>query len=58
MTELSEKELLIEINENLKEINKKLIAVDNNYLEEIEDKLRRILRYLADPNYIDPMDKF
>lgn len=46
MTEPSEKEILIEINENLKQINEKLSAVDNNYLEEIDDKLRTIIELL------------
>ncbi len=56
MAEQTEKEILMEINESLKEINQKLVAVDNNHLEEIDDKLTRILRYIANPDYVDPMD--
>ncbi len=48
MTELSEKEILIEINENLKQINNKLGALDINYLEEIDYKLRTIKKILQE----------
>lgn len=54
MTDLKEKELLIKINENLEKIIDKLDEMDNNpILEEIDDKLRRMIHHIADPNYVD-----
>lgn len=54
MTDITEKELLIKINENLEKIITKLDEIDNNpILEEMDDKLRRIICHIADPNYVD-----
>ena len=54
MTDLTEKELLLKINENLEQIIDKLDEIDSNSrLDEINDKLERIIRHITDPNYVD-----